>query len=227
MASYCGRGEWGFGSSVNYALGDVVTCFGLFWQCALAGSSAQPGTNGDWTLLSDPYEQYLRPTALKRETFPRMGAAFANLAPPFLSGQLYGQAISLMAGDLVTSIAFAVGTTASATVTNTWVALYDSGGNLLRQSTSAATVLTANTLQSIALSSTYRITTSGLYYICLMVQATTMPTMIGVSTLSTAITGSTLPRPSLTDTTHVGLTTTAPALLTPANFAFQLYGGVA
>ena len=39
------------GATVSYEVGDVVTYQGSVWLCAVAGTSAVPGTNSDWLLL--------------------------------------------------------------------------------------------------------------------------------------------------------------------------------
>lgn len=126
------------------------------------------------------------------------------------SGRLSLQAIWLPAGVTITSISFWSATTAGATLTNQLFGLYDSSLNLLRSSVNdGATAWAANARKILALTSTFTTTYSGLYYLGIMVAATTVPTIKG----NTAKTGGQLGAgaPSMGGTSTTGLTTALPA----------------
>ncbi len=126
------------------------------------------------------------------------------------SGRLSLQAIYIPKDTLVSSISFWSATTALATATNQLFGLYDSSFNLLRQSVNdGATAWAANSIKTLALSSTFTTTYSGIYYLGIMVAATTVPTLKG----NTAKTGGQLGAgaPSMGGTSTTGLTTTLPA----------------
>lgn len=146
-------------------------------------------------------------TGAKAESIPRTLAG-ANTAA-VTSGTMVMQAIWLPAGMVITSLQCHSGTTASATQTNRWMALYDQNRALLRQSTDqTTTVLAANTLYSASITS-FTTTYSGIHYIGIMTAATTVNSLVGVTAAASAnIRGQT---PILTGTSTTGLTTTAPA----------------
>lgn len=126
------------------------------------------------------------------------------------SGRLSLQAIWLPANVTITSISFWSATTAGATLTNQLFGLYDSSLNLLRSSVNdTSTAWAANSRKTLALTSTFTTTYSGLHYLGIMVAATTVPTIKG----NTAKTGGQLGAgaPSLGGTSTTGLTTALPA----------------
>lgn len=151
-------------------------------------------------------------TGCKAETFPRHLVPEVNTAL-LSTGRLSLQALAIQAGELLTSISFWSATTAAGTPTNQLFGLYDSSLNLLRSSNNdTTTAWAANTRKTLALTSTFTTTYSGLYYLGIMVTATTVPTLKGY----TARTGGQLnaAAPSLGGTSNTGLTT---ALPNPAN----------
>lgn len=142
----------------------------------------------------------------KAESIPRTLAG-VNIAAA-TSGTMVMQAIWLPAGMTITTLYTMSGTTASATQTNRWMALYDQNRNLLQQGpNSTTTVLAANTLWSSAITS-YTTTYAGIFYIGMMTAATTPNSLIGVTAAGNlAIRNQ---APILTGTSTTGLTTTAP-----------------
>lgn len=146
-------------------------------------------------------------TGTKAESIPRPLAG-VNIAA-VTSGTMVMQAIWLPAGTVINNLITHSGTTASATQTNRWMALYDQNRNLLAQSTNATTtVLAANTLWTAPLSAAFTTTYSGIHYIGMMTAATTANSLIGVTAAgNAAIRGQ---APILTGTSSTGLTTTAP-----------------
>lgn len=151
-------------------------------------------------------------TGCKAETFPRHLVPEVNTSL-LSSGRLSLQAIAIMQGELLTSISFWSATTAAGTPTNQLFGLYDNNLNLLRSTgNDTTTAWAANTRKTLNLTSTFTTTYSGLYYLGIMVTATTVPTIKGY----TARTGGQLnaAAPSLGGTSNTGLTT---ALPNPAN----------
>ncbi len=143
------------------------------------------------------------------ETFDRNMCDEVNTAV-LSTGRLSLQAIYLPAGTVVSSISFWSATTAAGTPTNQLFGLYDSSLNLLRSSSNdTTTAWAANSKKTLALTSTFTTTYSGLYYLGIMVTATTVPTLKG----NTAKTGGQLnaAAPSMGGTSTTGLTTALPA----------------
>jgi len=151
-------------------------------------------------------------TGCKAETFPRRLVPEINTSL-LSTGRLSLQAIAIREGELLTSISFWSATTAAGTPTNQIFGLYDNNLNLLRSTDNGTTTAwAANTRKTLNLTSTFTTTYTGLYYLGIMVTATTVPTMKGY----TARTGGQLnaAAPSMGGTSNTGLTT---ALPNPAN----------
>jgi len=160
----------------------------------------------------DLYQTAFFVTGCKAETFPRKLVPEVNTAL-LSTGRLSLQAIAIRSGEVITSISFWSATTAAGTPTNQLFGLYDNNLNLLRSSdNNTTTAWAANTRKTLNLTSTFTTTYSGLYYLGIMVTATTVPTLKGY----TARTGGQLnaAAPSMGGTSNTGLTTSLP---TPAN----------
>lgn len=158
------------------------------------------------------YDVAMYVTGCKAETFPRHLVPEINTAL-LSTGRLSLEAIAIRSGELLTSISFFSATTAAGTPTNQIFGLYDNTLALLRSSNNdTTTAWAANTRKTLSLTSTFTTTYTGLYYLGIMVTATTVPTIKGY----TARTGGQLnaAAPSLGGTSNTGLTT---ALPNPAN----------
>lgn len=148
------------------------------------------------------------PTGAISETTPRTGME-ENKTTGLTTQRLRLSALYIPADTTITSITFISGGTAAGTPTNWWFALYDSSLNLLRQTGDQTTsAWAADTVKTVNLTSTYVVTTEGLYYIGVMMKATT-PVNIrsrgGANILWTSL------APVLTgQTSDTGLTDTAP-----------------
>lgn len=195
---------------------DGTTSTDLMGVTLLPGENLIFGEDGEWKHHDSQGAEYgFNPqvtapygfTGAKAESIPRTMAG-VNIAA-VTSGTMVMQAIWLPAGMTITNLHTMSGTTASATQTNRWLALYDQNRNLLRQSAyQTTTALAANTQFTGAITS-YTTTYSGIYYIGIMTAATTPNSLIGVTAAgNAAIRGLT---PILTGTSTTGLTTTAPA----------------
>jgi len=126
------------------------------------------------------------------------------------SGRLSLEAIFLPAGTIVNNISFWSATTAAGTPTNQLFGLFDQNRNLLRSSVNdTSTAWAANSIKTLALTSAFTTTYSGLHYLGIMVTATTVPTIKGF----TAAVGGQLANaaPALRGTSNTGLTTALPA----------------
>jgi hypothetical protein len=142
------------------------------------------------------------------ETFDRNLCDEVNTAV-LSTGRLSVQAIYLPAGTVISSISFWSATTAAGTPTNQLFGLFDSSYNLLRSSVNDTTTAWAsNSRKTLALTSSFTTTYSGIHYLGCMVTATTVPTLKG----NTAKTGGQLGAgaPTMGGTSTTGLTTALP-----------------
>jgi hypothetical protein len=127
------------------------------------------------------------------------------------TGKLTLSKITFGTGEPVTNLSFVSGSTAGATMTSWWLALYTPAGALMAQTADqVAGAIAANTLFTIALATPQRIKEGGLYRIGICIAAATVPTLVGV----------TVPPPIVGPAEGVGseettttYTTTAPATL--------------
>lgn len=142
------------------------------------------------------------------ETMPRELCTETNTAVA-ASGTLNMQAIYLKAGQLVSNISLHSATTAAGTPTNYFFGLYDSSRNLLANSANQTTTAWANqALKTLAMTTPYRVPTSGLYYIGYFMTASTVPTLKGFTARAASqLAGTT---PILNGSSSTGLTTALP-----------------
>ncbi|WKU08007.1 hypothetical protein [Micromonospora sp. HUAS LYJ1] len=164
------------------------------------------------------------PDTFFRRNLPRTGlydSASDTGQAALASGVMTSVPIWLRQGDVITNIAVRTGATAGATITNQWFALYDEAGALIGQSadgTSAA--LAANTTITKPLASAYTVQRTGLYFVGLMVAASTTPTLLGTVAAPAIVTG----ERALSQASGSSLTTTAPATIaTPTAKQFVPY----
>lgn len=194
---------------------------GMGWQ--VLNAQGQLLTAGASQIFSG-YNKYVLTGALY-ETFDRNLCDEVNTAL-LSSGRLSLQAIYLPAGVTINSISFWSATTAGATLTNQLFGLYDNNLNLLRSSANdTSTAWAANSRKTLALTSSFTTTYAGIYYLGIMVTATTVPTLKG----NTAKTGGQLNAgaPSMGGTSNTGLTTALPATANaPATVTTSVWGCV-
>lgn len=142
------------------------------------------------------------------ETIPRELVTETNTTMA-ASGTLNMQLIALRAGMLVSNITLCSATTAAGTPTHYMFGLFDSSRVPLANSTDqTSTAWAANTVKTLAMSTPYRVPTSGVYYIGYFMAAGTVPTLKG----NTAKTGAQLAgtAPILQGSSSTGLTTSMP-----------------
>lgn len=141
---------------------------------------------------------------------PRAAATVATFAPNS-SGRLSLHAIKLRAGDVISSISFMSGSTAGATLTHVWFALYDANRSLLRVTADdTAAAWAVNTVKTLALASSYTVPADGTYYLGIVVVGTTMPNLQG-SAGPTAAAAAVAPISAGSSTTGLVAPGTAPA----------------
>lgn len=143
------------------------------------------------------------------ESMPRMLCSEANLAA-LTSGTMFMQAIYLRAGQKISNISFHSATTAASSPTNCFFGLYNSSRIKVAETANATTTAwAANTLRTLSLTAPFTVTESGIYYVAILVTATTVPTLKGL----TAKTASQLAgqAPILHGTSTTALTTSIPA----------------
>lgn len=153
--------------------------------------------------------EYLGISGAIAETIPRQICTETNTAAPTATGTMFMMAIKLRRGQVINNISFHSATTAAGTPTNGIFALYDSARNLLAQTANFTTeAWAANTIKTKALTAAYTVPTTGLYYVAIMITATTVPTLKG----NTARTGGQLASqaPIIAGASSAGLTTTLP-----------------
>jgi hypothetical protein len=197
---------------------DGTTSEDLMGVTLLAGENLIFDETGNWTHrdiqggeypFTVPARGNLGITGTISETIPRELCPEVNSTIPTVSGTLYLQAIYLTSGQLVSNISIHSATTGAGTPTNYFFALYSSARALLAQSANQTTTAwAANTLKTLPMTTPYRVPTSGLYYIGLMMTATTIVTCKG----GTAKTGGQLAAatPPLHGASTSGLTTSLP-----------------
>ncbi|MGW4406522.1 hypothetical protein ACWEJ6_21010 [Nonomuraea sp. NPDC004702] len=149
-----------------------------------------------------------------RANLPR--APLADLAA-LSTGVMTAVPLYLSAGDLITNLTFVSGATAAATPTAWWFALYSTASTpalIAQTADQTSTAWAADTAKTLALSSAYRVVTSGIYWAAINVTAGTPPTLVGAVGAKPVLTGET----NLAVTSGSSLTTTAPATLASPAF---------
>jgi len=158
------RGVMGSSAS-SHASGAAVT---PVW---VSGSASQPFQAPFWGLSGFFAE------TLDRNLCPEVNATV------FTTGQIFNELIWIPAGKTVSNITFWSATTAASVPTHYAFGLYTYDPTAPAQLCSSADNLTgawaANTKMTLAMSTPYTVTTSGLYYVAIGMTATTIPTLKG------------------------------------------------
>lgn len=128
-----------------------------------------------------------RRTGAFAETIARRGA---SISPSSIASQrIYFTAIALLKGQTVSTVTFCSGNTALVTGSNQWACLYDLAGAKLRVSNDDTnTAWAANTEKTFTLATSYTVPNDALFYVGIMVNATTPPNLLGVPSSATAAT---------------------------------------
>lgn len=197
--------------------------FGQVRDESLGGDLARVINQHEQLSASHAFDSAFRPAGAFGETYPRSLVIQTNNAT-LASGQLFLAAIPLLNGSTISSITFVSGGTAAGTPTNQWFCLYDKdlgrwavtaddtstawAGNTAKTLNIGQTSATAN--GTLANATTFVVPYSGLWYVGIMVAATTPPTLRGKADNSALIHGI---APIIAGTSTGSLTTpsTAPA----------------
>lgn len=174
-------------------------------------------------------EEYLRQGSPTNTTFAesirRLDATVATVAIG-ATGVEYCIGVPLQAGEVVSNITFVTGGTAAATPTAGYAVLRDpSGAKLVQTADFGSTARAANTAYTVALTSSYVVTTPGLYYVGISFTAGTVPTMNGKTVGNAVVAGNLgLSAKVLAQTHGSSVGATAPATIesptTVANLAY-------
>lgn len=131
---------------------------------------------------------YVSPSGNAIQTYPQFIAetvpSWSNITNQSVltSGRLALVGIWLPEDTEVTSISFLSGTTAAGTPTNQWFGLFDDERNALRLTADDTTTAWSSlTLKTLALTSSYTTTYSGLHFLGVMVAASTVPSLRAVA----------------------------------------------
>lgn len=173
-----------------------------------------PTTSDDWLLAGSP-------SGLRAQSMRSLDVSTDLTA--LTTQVMTSVAVPLQAGELVTNLTFKSGATAANTPTNWWFALYDTSSTpalIAQTADQTSTAWAANTVMTKALSTAYRVPTTGIYYAAIMVKATTPPTLLGASVGLAGASASILSSKVLAQTSGSSLTDTAPATIaTPTAIA--------
>lgn len=123
------------------------------------------------------------PTGKVAQSINRANGSLVNLAAALTSGTLVTQAIYLKAGQVVSGLEWYSGGTALSSGANQWAVLLDkSTRNVLARSADDTTgAWAANTKKAFTMDTPYTAPASGWYDAGIMVKATTVPSLIGIS----------------------------------------------
>lgn len=166
--------------------------------------------NDDWLMAGSP-------SGIRSQNISQTDCG-ADL-DPLTTQVMLSVAVPLQAGDLVSNITFKSGATAADTPTNYWFALYDTASTPAKVAQTAdqtTAAWAANTVKTLALTTPYRVTTTGVHYASIMVKATDLPSLIGKSVGIAGAAASILSSKVLAQTSGSSLTDTAPATITSA-----------
>lgn len=134
-----------------------------------------------------------------------------NQSLSLVSGRLHLTAVWLRQGQTVTALAFSSAGTALATGSNQWFSLWDASRNKLAvTSDDTSTAWAAATIKTLNLTSSYVVPSSGLYYVGIVVVASTPPNLVSGS-VGGGGAGVAALAPILTGTSNTGLTNPASA----------------
>lgn len=146
-------------------------------RTALGLGTAATAASSDFAAAAHGHTDPTWPTGALGVTAHR--DSFTTSAALTTTGVLFLASLPLFAGQTVTSISFLTGgTTTLAGATSQFFGLFDADRVALRfTGDDGSTAWAQNTVKTLNLSSTYSVTTSGLYYVGICIVASTMPQM--------------------------------------------------
>lgn len=151
-------------------------------QRLVADSTQTNGVRWESQLIRDSM-----PTGAITQTIPRW-FAMANLAV-LTSGTLRLESVMLEKNEVINAISWVARTTALSGASNQWFALFDTNRLCLAVTNDdGATAWGANARKTLNLTTPYTVPSTGHYYIGVMVNATTVPTLSGIAQAATSVT---------------------------------------
>lgn len=166
-----------------------------------------PDTDAQWLLNGSPtgvFRANLRRTELGGNLTALTTAVMTSVA-------LY-----LEAGDVITNLTFCSATTAADTPLNWWFALYSTASTPAKVGQSAdqtTTAWAADTAKTLALTTPYTVTTTGIHYASIMMKATATVTLLGADLNANASAAVVTGQKVLARTSGSALTATAPSTI--------------
>lgn len=163
-----------------------------------------------------------RGSVFSRSNMPRLPVvdSAGDAHVPLADAVMTSVAIYLYKDDIVTSLSFQSGATAVGTPAHWWFALYDTAATpaLIAQTADQLTAAwAANTVKTLALSAPYKVTVSGWYNASVMVDCTTVCSLVGAVGALAVPSG----EPVLSQSSGSALAATAPATIaTPTTKMF-------
>ena len=176
------------------------------WQVLRGQLNSQAGAHasGATVLPLAPYPivQTLGPSGYIAETLPR--EQIPETATVVCTTTHIGcQAVWLSAGQTVSNISVCVSAGAASVPTHYAFGLYDSLGNLCCSSADMLTAaMAAQTLYTFAMTTPYKVATSGIYYVAFGFVGTTVPTLKGVARTDGTLAGTAPSLNGITSTTY-------------------------
>lgn len=147
-------------------------------------------------------------------------AAGDTNSPAYVDGVMISVPVQLRASEVVTSISVQAGSTAGASLTHSFAALYDTSATpaLLAQSAdNTAAAWAARTWRTFTLAAPYTVPKSGKYWVGILVAGTTPPSGMGSLAARKLVTG----EGNAVQSSGSSLTATAPATIaSPAEWDF-------
>lgn len=183
------RGAWQ--ATTRYVAGDTVINGSAIYSAIATFTSGASFAIANWNLVAGSPTNFFLPSAntgAKLETVPRY--VLTGNGAALTSQKLYCVAlpVPLKAGVTYTGIAFFSGGTAAGTPLNQWFTLVNATNLQTLRSTvdDTTTAWAANSLKRLALSSTLTPAADTAVYLGIMVNATTVPTLISAAGLNGA-----------------------------------------
>lgn len=125
----------------------------------------------------------LQPNAYAAESVPRSAATITSRGT-LASGRMSVVAIELPVGLTINKLIFHSGTTALATGSNQWFCLLDQNRNQLAVTADdTSTAWASNTAKALSLATPFTTAYAGLYYLGVVVVATTVPSLVAIQQL--------------------------------------------
>ena len=204
-----------FNAQIDSEVVTVISGGVTSWECLRGQANSQPQGHASGAVVLPlapfPIVPTLGPTNFIAETLPREQIPETETVI-CTTTQIALQAIWLSAGQLVTNLSVITSATAANVPLHFAIGLYDLVGNLCAASADQlTTAMTTQTLYTFAMTTPYRVATSGLYYVAIGSVATGVPTLKGVARVNGILAGT---APSLNGVSGTAYATTLPSIIT-------------